>query len=968
MTPAAVRRTRILSLALVAATSVAAARAQEPLLSPSEIQQRLERLEVHIQVAAASGRPATTTDSVREELVALDRLLRDPRARSRDAERQWLLSVRLLARQQLGLETTSADLADAMPSAAAVGTGSFSGTVTDAATGNPIAGVTISILRLRCNGLMYFAQSAGSVTTDGQGAFSASGLEEGSYYAYTSNTAGYVNQIHGRFECPGYCTSARAATAGTPIVVSASQNTPGVSFALRQGGQVTGRVTSGATGAAVSGATVWINALAGTTYAAAVTDAAGVYTMRGLPSGRYQARATTASTDSLVDQAYSGWNCALQDVPCETKGQSIPVAAPGVTSSIDFALTAGGRISGRVTNASGDPLAQLQVRVLDADGDHNVSSTTDATGAYTSVPLLPGTYRLMTYPQQSTYVQELYDNIPCTPQAPCAPATGTPVVVQAGEVTTIDVALALGGSFTGVISSAGSGQPLVDGDITIYTASGSWAGSSTVLTDSTGAFTTYPGLPPGSYYLLASAPGHASKVSGNVTCSGCDFQVGTPAVVTGPGVVPNQNFSLDPGALVSGTIRDKATGTPVPGGVDFFSASGRAVLGGARTACGYGTFPAGAYSSTWAFAPGTYYAYAWPRLTSTGSSDVYRYELYSGRDCGTSYTGTCAGSITTGTPVVIGTSDVTGIDFDAVRAWRQPDLDYDRKADILWRHSGGALYIWLMDGTRVKASEYLPPISTAWQVQAVGDFNGDRYADILWRETSSGATYLWLMDAMRVARAGYTTSAADNSWTIEGTGDFNGDGKQDIVWRHSGGALYIWLMDGTTVLPASAYLPPISLAWQIKGVGDFNRDGQADILWRETSSGATYIWLMSGSAAVGAGYTTSAADNAWTIQGVGDLNGDGKSDTVWRHSGGALYLWLMDGTTVGPGSAYLPPISLAWQVQGVKDFDGDGRADLLWREATSGSTYTWLMNGVATKASGYTASQADNSWTIQAQR
>jgi hypothetical protein len=127
------------------------------------------------------------------------------------------------------------------------------------------------------------------------------------------------------------------------------------------------------------------------------------------------------------------------------------------------------------------------------------------------------------------------------------------------------------------------------------------------------------------------------------------------------------------------------------------------------------------------------------------------------------------------------------------------DFGGDGKSDILWRHSGGALYLWQMNGANLTTSSYVPPISTAWQVRGVGDFGGDGKADILWRENASGSTYIWTMNGATTISTGYTASQADNSWTIQGVGDFGGDGKSDILWRHSGGALYVWQMNGTAI-------------------------------------------------------------------------------------------------------------------------------------------------------------------------
>ena len=302
--------------------------------------------------------------------------------------------------------------------------------------------------------------------------------------------------------------------------------------------------------------------------------------------------------------------------------------------------------------------------------------------------------------------------------------------------------------------------------------------------------------------------------------------------------------------------------------------------------------------------------------------------------------------------------------FQAASPALRRDFDADGKSDILWRHSSGAVYLWMMDGTSLHASTYVPPIGLAWKVAGMDDFDGDGKTDILWREQSSGATYIWFMSAGSVLSQGYTSSGADNTWQIQGTGDLNGDGKADILWRDTNGALYVWLMNGTSLVAGSTYLPPISLAWQIKGLGDFNGDGKTDILWRENTSGASYLWLMNGAATIGAGYTSSLAQTDWAVQGVGDFDGNGKSDILWRQTGGALYVWLMNGTSVA-SSTYLPPISTVWQIEKILDLDGNGKADILWREATAGSTYVWLMNGAVTTGVGYTQAQADLTWAVQ---
>jgi GH43 family beta-xylosidase len=333
------------------------------------------------------------------------------------------------------------------------------------------------------------------------------------------------------------------------------------------------------------------------------------------------------------------------------------------------------------------------------------------------------------------------------------------------------------------------------------------------------------------------------------------------------------------------------------------------------------------------------------------------------------------------------------------RAGGRSDLNGDAKSDIVWRKTGPALdsvagFLWLMNGTTVIGATYLDPIGVDWQIQAVADFTGDGKTDILWRNTDpaafdAGKLYLWVMNGPTVvAGTGYTNAQADLTWQIQGVGDLNGDGRADIVWRKTGpaadtGAGFLWLMNGTTVIGAT-YLDPIGIEWNVQAVADLSGDGKADILWRNTNTSASdagylYLWVMNGPVVVaGTGYTNSQADLTWQVQGVGDLDGNGKADIVWRKTGagadtGAGFLWLMNGASV-VGATYLSPIGTDWQVEGIADLTGDNKADILWRNRNpaiqdAGKLYLWVMNGgTVVGGTGYTNAQADLSWDVKAPR
>jgi hypothetical protein len=82
------------------------------------------------------------------------------------------------------------------------------------------------------------------------------------------------------------------------------------------------------------------------------------------------------------------------------------------------------------------------------------------------------------------------------------------------------------------------------------------------------------------------------------------------------------------------------------------------------------------------------------------------------------------------------------------------------------------------------------------------------------------------------------------SVAFAGIADFNGDGFADILWRDAEGNVSVWQMNGA-FLNFSVPIAKIWSGWTIVGIRDFNGDGRVDILWRDTE-GNVAIWLMNG--------------------------------------------------------------------------------------------------------------------------
>ncbi len=141
------------------------------------------------------------------------------------------------------------------------------------------------------------------------------------------------------------------------------------------------------------------------------------------------------------------------------------------------------------------------------------------------------------------------------------------------------------------------------------------------------------------------------------------------------------------------------------------------------------------------------------------------------------------------------------------------DLNNDGKDDVLWRNNiNRRVWLYLMNGSNISngsgAGEHVAFTSDSWDIEGVGDFDNNGRGDILWRHNTNGRVWMYLMNGPAVSN-GNTVAPGEHvaftglDWEINAIGDYNGDGKQDIFWRNNTyGWNHLYLMNGATLSPA----------------------------------------------------------------------------------------------------------------------------------------------------------------------
>jgi len=371
--------------------------------------------------------------------------------------------------------------------------GTVSGRVTDAA-GNPVANAGVWVWSV------VTRHWGGSTRTDAQGNYTLAGLVPDTYTLTVDPPA----------------TTSFASFRTFGVVIALGQTTV-VNATLQAGGTVSGRVTDAA-GNPVANADVWLwDPVSGGGSSTFRTNSQGDYTVTGLAPGTYWIEINPPVATALSRFRTSGI-----------------VVVAGQTAVVNATLQLGGIVSGRVTDAAGNPVANAEAIVRSSTtGEWIASSRTDALGNYTVTAVPSGTHRL---------------EIRAASGVNLASVTFTEIVVTAGQRTTVNATLQLGGIVSGRVTDA-AGNPVANADVWVWnTATGQWGGS--VRTNAQGYY-TLAGVASGSYRLEVRSPAGV-YLSGQVLAE----------VAVADGQVTTQNVSLDTGGRVSGQVTD-SVGNPI---------------------------------------------------------------------------------------------------------------------------------------------------------------------------------------------------------------------------------------------------------------------------------------------------------------------------------------------------------------------------------------------------------------------
>jgi hypothetical protein len=421
--------------------------------------------------------------------------------------------------------------------------GQISGVVTADAGGNPIQFVSVIAYRFNeVNGNWDYASGA---STTSSGLYLMPGLTPGVYRVQFSDLSGsYLPEFH---------NDKAALLLGDSISVS-SGNTTSILTSLATASRIEGTVTGEGSGTPLPNVSVFAYQVITPNsfqYATSTTtDQNGNYSLSGLTTGTYRV--------SFEDSNGFGQAEVYDNAADLSAGTDIVVAAASTTPDKDAELTAGGKISGTVTDAvSLSTVENIGIYFYRYDGvswQYQGYAVTGSAGGYTSPALPVGQYRVEFYDySQSLYRSEIYDN---TYNADDATSVTVAALQTTGPINAALSPIDQSNTIAGTIAYGNTALAGIHAQVYLYnTASSRYEFKAEAISNSNGAY-LIENLPSGLFRVRFSDRTQGTYAeqfyySASTLNDASDLSLGTQ------GSVGNIDASMQLAQSISGTVRNE---------------------------------------------------------------------------------------------------------------------------------------------------------------------------------------------------------------------------------------------------------------------------------------------------------------------------------------------------------------------------------------------------------------------------
>jgi ELWxxDGT repeat protein len=418
--------------------------------------------------------------------------------------------------------------------------GTIAGTVRDASSAAPVAGMLVQFTRTGS------ATASASAKSDAAGRYQSPLLSAGSYSVTVGGSRGFGSVLYPQ-----------------PVELTVDGAVTGIDLFLPQAlARVTGIVRD-RTGEPLAGIGVWLEDASGKyvfSGGGSGSDASGRYEIFGYRSGTYYLR--------TLGEAYPNVDCSI--TPCNFAKAVGITLTEGQTRRVDMTLMVQHTvINGRVLDAvTGKPIAGVFLTVYGAkDGNPLAYPATTAAGNYTtSVISRETSFYLVAF--QSGYHRTAYPSVdaPCNPTA-CPRPPGA-LDIPAGYPIGIDIAMRRFGTVSGTVYDQTTGIPIPGANIYFVSKTGERVGYAYSRPDGTYKWEDAPG-PVYAYVSAQQTDWFESQIYRDKNCGRgvCDPLAGELVNAVDGAATTGIDFHLPRAPLwgrITGRVTDAETGAGIP--------------------------------------------------------------------------------------------------------------------------------------------------------------------------------------------------------------------------------------------------------------------------------------------------------------------------------------------------------------------------------------------------------------------
>lgn len=217
------------------------------------------------------------------------------------------------------------------------------------------------------------------------------------------------------------------------------------------------------------------------------------------------------------------------------------------------------------------------------------------------------------------------------------------------------------------------------------------------------------------------------------------------------------------------------------------------------------------------------------------------------------------------------------------------------------------------------------------------DFDGNGTSDLIWYNIYKSQLGFWMMSARvpgaeggGVERVGSRVINITPGYFVGAVGDLDGDGYADLVFTSDNNDLWLWTNSRQGAF-VSRRIYDYPREWRLIGAGDVNGDGRDDLLWTNPNECLFAYWLMRGGERIGS--KVISVDCGYYPGGIGYYTPSNRISILWMNLDDDLYIW--DSTGADFRSYHLSPyidLHHAWTIGGgfagrgigVESWSGDG--------------------------------------------